>query len=56
MNSKSLKRDEAKQCISKRASRDAIAQLRLLDQRLGKGQGAKKERTRLQDLAEAKKE
>jgi hypothetical protein len=49
------KRRTVSRLVAERAKRSPMEQLRLLDQRLGKGQGAAKERLRLQDLIDNKK-
>jgi hypothetical protein len=52
---KQEKLDSAQRRLSDRAQRSPEQQLALLDQRLGEGVGAKRERARLQSLIEAPK-
>lgn len=45
-----IRRDEAHQRAESRAKRSALQQLALLDERLGEGKGARRERARLQAM------
>ena len=54
-NNRTVRQKMAKERQKERESRNPRTQLRLLDERLGKDQGATKERARLQALLEKEK-